>query len=118
MAAMPGWKAALGGDAGVDEVTAYTLSLSGRSVDPARAAAGAQKYALFCVACHAADGSGNPALGAPDLRDGVWLYGGTESAVRQSIAEGRFGQMPAHEEFLGEARVHVLAAWVFSLSQP
>ena len=70
----------------------------------------------FCVACHAADGTGNPALGAPSLVDGVWLYGGSDADVRHSIAEGREGRMPAHGEFLGEARVHVLAAWVWSLS--
>lgn len=118
IAAMPGWKAALGGEAGVDEVSAYVLSLSGRSVDAAQAAAGEAKYRMFCVACHGAEGRGNPALGAPDFTDGVWLYGGTEAALRHSIGEGRFGRMPAHRDFLGEARVHVLAAWVYSLSRP
>jgi len=117
VAAMPGWKAALGGEAGVDEVSAYVLQLSGRSVDAAQAAAGKAKYDMFCVACHGAEGHGNPALGAPDLTDGVWLYGGTDEALRHSIGEGRFGRMPAHRDFLGEARVHVLAAWVYSLSR-
>ena len=117
IAAMPGWKGALGGEAGVNEVSAYVLSLSGRSVDVAQATAGEAKYQLFCVACHGAEGHGNPALGAPDLTEAVWLYGGTEAAVRHSIGEGRFGRMPAHRDFLGEARVHVLAAWVYSLSR-
>ena len=117
-AVMPGWRDALGGDAGVEEVTAYTLSLSGRTDDDAeKAAAGKERYDALCVACHGADGTGNPALGAPSLTDDVWLYGGSEAAVRHSIAEGRQGRMPAHGEFLGEARVHVLAAWVRSLSQ-
>ena len=116
-AVMPGWRDALGGDAGVEEVTAYTLSLSGRTADAAKAAAGKGRYDALCVACHGADGAGNPALGAPSLTDDVWLYGGSEAAVRHSIAEGRQGRMPAHGEFLGEARVHVLAAWVRSLSQ-
>ena len=116
-AVMPGWRDALGGDAGVEEVTAYTLSLSGRTADAAKAAAGKERYDTLCVACHGADGAGNPALGAPSLTDDVWLYGGSEAAVRHSIAEGRQGRMPAHGEFLGEARVHVLAAWVRSLSQ-
>ena len=78
---------------------------------------GSERYDALCVACHGADGAGNPALGAPSLTDDVWLYGGSEAAVRHSIAEGRQGRMPAHGEFLGEARVHVLAAWVRSLSQ-
>lgn len=116
-AVMPGWKEALGGDTGVEEATAYVLSLSGRTADAAKAAAGKEKYDALCVACHGADGAGNPALGAPSLTDDVWLYGGSEAAVRHSIAEGRQGRMPAHGEFLGEARVHVLAAWVWSLSK-
>ena len=113
---MPGWRDALGGDAGVDEVVAYVFSLSGRSADAAKVEAGKARYGAVCVACHGADGTGNPALGAPSLADDVWLYGSSESDVRHSIAEGRAGRMPAHAEFLGEARVHVLAAWVWSLS--
>ena len=107
-AAMPPWREPLGGDAGVDAVTAYVLSLSGRSVDATKAAAGREKYDSLCVACHAPDGTGNPALGGSDLTDDVWLYGGSEAAVRESIADGRQGRMPAHGDFLGEARVHVL----------
>ena len=87
------------------------------TVDTATAAAGREKYDALCVVCHGADGTGNPALGAPSLADDVWLYGKSEADVRHSIAEGREGRMPAHGEFLGEARVHVLAAWVWSLSQ-
>ena len=115
-AVMPGWRAALGGDAGVEETTAYVLSLAGRTADAAKAAAGKEKYDALCVACHGADGSGNPALGAPSFTDDVWLYGGSEADVRHSIAAGRQGRMPAHGELLGEARGHVLAAWVWSLS--
>jgi cytochrome c oxidase cbb3-type subunit 3 len=115
-AVMPGWRDALGGDAGVDETVAYVLSLSGQTSDAAKAAAGKEKYDSLCVACHGADGAGNPALGAPSLIDDVWLYGGSEADVRHSVADGREGRMPAHGEFLGEARVHVLAAWVWSLS--
>ena len=68
------------------------------------------------IAVLGADGAGNPALGAPSLVDDAWLYGGSEADVRHSIADGREGRMPAHGEFLGEARVHMLAAWVWSLS--
>ena len=116
IAAMPPWREPLGGDAGVDEVTAYVLSLSGRTVDAAKASAGKASYDALCVACHGPDGAGNAVLGGSNLADDVWLYGGTEEAVRESIAEGRQGRMPAHGDFLGEARVHVLAAWVYSLS--
>ena len=69
------------------------------------------------VRLHRRDVLPHPALGAPSLVDDVWLYGGSEADVRHSIAEGREGRMPAHGDFLGEARVHVLAAWVWSLSK-
>jgi cytochrome c oxidase cbb3-type subunit 3 len=116
MGVMPGWEAALGGEAGVNEVTAYVRSLSGAAGDAAQIAAGQARYAAYCVACHGADGTGNPALGAPNLRDDVWLYGGDEATVRASIAKGRQGQMPAHEPLLGPDRTRLMAAYVLKLS--
>ena len=113
---MPSWEAALGGDAGVEEVANYVLTLSGRDADKALAAKGKEKFDLFCVACHSADGTGNQALGAPNLTDNIWLYGGSLSTIKQTIAKGRSGLMPAHSGFLGEAKVHVLAAYIYSLS--
>ena len=112
---MPAWQDSLG-DEGISEVTDYVFSLGGRDVDEAAAARGKEKYQTFCVACHGADGGGNQALGAPSLKDNVWLYGGTRSAVMETLAKGRNGQMPPHKEFLGEDKVHLLAAYVFSLS--
>ena len=61
------------------------------------------------------DGTGNTALGAPNLTDDVWLYGGTPRAIKTSIAEGRNGYMPGQGEFLGDAKVHVLTAYIYSL---
>ena len=116
-AAMPAWDAPLGGEKGVAEVAAYVMSLSGRKVDTALADAGKAKFEMFCVACHMEGGKGNQAMGAPNLTDTIWLYGGSERTIRESIAKGRNGKMPAHGEFLGSAKVHVLAAYVYSLSQ-
>jgi cytochrome c oxidase cbb3-type subunit 3 len=115
-AVMPPWQAVLG-DEGVKAVAAYTLSLSGREMDAAQVAAGQPLFATNCVACHGAEGKGNPALGAPNLTDGVWLYGGSPLAVQASLVAGRNGQMPAHGEFLGEAKVHLLSAYVYGLSR-
>lgn len=112
---MPGWEAALGRD-GVFAVTEYVLSLSGRRVNANAAAQGKEKFQQMCAACHGADGKGNVALGAPNLTDPVWLYGGSQKTVMETIAKGRQGQMPAHKDFLGEAKVHLLAAYVYSLS--
>ncbi len=62
------------------------------------------------------EGTGNQAIGAPDLTNNTWLYGGSPATIKQTIANGRTGRMPAHNEFLGEAKVHILAAYIYSLS--
>ena len=115
---MPAWEAPLGGERGVDEVAQYVLSLSGRATITELADKGKAKFEIFCVACHGADGSGNTDLGAPNLTDNTWLYGGSLTRISESIAKGRSGKMPAQGEFLGEAKVHLLAAYIYSLSQP
>jgi cytochrome c oxidase cbb3-type subunit 3 len=113
---MPVLAAGLGGDEGVDQVAAYVLSLSGRKVDQELAAAGKTKFETVCAACHMPDGSGNQALGAPRLNDRIWLYGGSAGTVKATILNGRNGVMPAHGDFLGEDKVHLLAAYIYSLS--
>jgi len=113
--AMPPWGAVLGAD-GVHNVSEYVMSLSGRKVNTEAAVVGKEKFQQLCVACHAADGKGNPAMGAPNFTDNVWLYGGSQAAIMKSISDGRSGRMPAHGEFLGEAKVHLLAAYIYSLS--
>ena len=117
IAAMPSWEAALGGESGVNEVTQYLLRLSNRATIDELADKGKAKYDIFCVACHGADGKGNPALGAPNLTDDVWLYGGSITRINESLIKGRNGQMPAFGEFLGEAKVHLLTAYIYGLSQ-
>ncbi|MBE9563784.1 MAG: cytochrome-c oxidase, cbb3-type subunit III [Proteobacteria bacterium] len=113
---MPSWEAPLGGADGVDKVATYVMSLAGRDVDETLAAAGKEKFDLFCVGCHMPDGTGNVALGAPNLTNNVWLYGGSPRSIKESIAKGRAGRMPAHSEFLGKAKSHILSAYVYSLS--
>ena len=114
-AAMPRWEAILG-DEGIAEATAYVLSLNGRDADPARVAAGETHFKTYCAACHGAEGLGNPALGAPNLTNGVWLYGGSESQIAHSLRAGRNGVMPAFGETLSEDKIHILTAWVYGLS--
>ncbi len=113
---MIAWEAALGGAEGVDQVAAYVMSLSGRDVDAKLAEEGEAKFAI-CAGCHMPDGTGNQVLGAPNLTDKIWLYGGSARAIKESIAKGRSGVMPAHSDFLGAAKSHILAAYVYSLSQ-
>jgi len=116
MGTMPAWEAPLGGDEGVNNVATYVMSLSGREVDATAAAAGKEKFDMFCVGCHMPDGTGNQALGAPNLSNNIWLYGGSPRTIKQTIAKGRNGRMPAHGEFLGKDKVHVLAGYIYSLS--
>jgi cytochrome c oxidase cbb3-type subunit 3 len=112
---MPAWEESLGHD-GVFQVTEYVRSISGRDVDSVVAYQGKQIFDKNCAICHGAEGKGNQALGAPNLTDNIWFYGGTQKQIFQSIAAGRIGIMPAHGEFLGEAKVHLLAAYIYGLS--
>ena len=115
-AAMPAWDAILG-DQGIAEATAYVLSLNGRDADEALVAAGEKHFATYCAACHGADGKGNYALGAPNLTNGVWLYGGTAEQIAHSLRAGRNGVMPAFSETLSEDKIHILTAYVFGLTE-
>ncbi len=113
---MPPMAAALGGDKDVENVAHYVLSLSGSTADPIKVVFGKPKFAAACAACHGIDGKGNQALGAPNLSDRIWLHGGGANAIMETIRKGRDNSMPPFEEFLGDAKVHVLAAYVWSLS--
>ena len=115
-AAMPPWGAVLGDD-GVAEVVAYVQQLSGQPTDAAQATAGETRYQQVCAACHGLDGKGMAVLGAPNLTDDVWIYGGDAATLRQTIVAGRTGQMPAWNDKLGEQRVKLLAAYVTRLSR-
>lgn len=113
---MPAWEAALGGEQGVQEMTQYVLSLGNRATDKTQAEAGKAKFAMFCAACHGADAKGNIAFGAPNLTNDVWLYGGSPMMISRTIRGGRNGNMPLWDAILGEERVHLVAAYVWSLS--
>jgi len=119
-AGMMAWAGAIGGEEGVKEVAAYVISLSGRSVNADLAKAGKAKFGL-CAGCHGPDGQGSLALGlpmgAPNLSDNTWLYGGSTRAIEESIRNGRAGVMPPWKDILGEEKVHVISAYVYSLSQ-
>jgi len=104
------------GDDGVKLAANYVLSLSGATHDAALAARGKETFTTYCVACHGADARGNPAFGAPNLTDAVWLHGSGAATVAQTIRDGRNNKMPAWGEFLGQAKTHVLASYVWGLS--
>jgi cytochrome c oxidase cbb3-type subunit 3 len=84
-------------------VAHYVLSLSGSTHDPIKAVFGKGKFGA-CMACHGADGKGNQALGAPNLTDKIWLFGGSAETIMETIRKGRNATMPPFEDFLGEPR--------------
>jgi cytochrome c oxidase cbb3-type subunit 3 len=113
---MPAWGTALG-EQGVKDTAHYVMSLSGLPADSIRVARGKELFAKTCVACHGAEGKGNPALGAPNLADRVWLHGSSEPQIILTISKGRVDQMPAHKDLLSPAKIHLLTAYVYSLSR-
>ena len=119
-AVMPAWGAVIG-DQGVRDVSAFVLTqLNGHTLSAdatADPAAGQKIYATTCVACHGPEGKGVAALGAPDLtHPGAFIYGASFAQLQQTIQYGRQGQMPAQALLQGNDRVHLLAAYVYSLS--
>jgi len=108
---MPPWGAALGHN-GVNEVASYVLSLGGVKGPDDWVAAGKQRYETLCVSCHGPEGLGSAALGAPNVTDRVWLYGGSFASVATSIRDGRAGVMPAWRSRLNDDQARLIAAWV------
>jgi cytochrome c oxidase cbb3-type subunit III len=118
---MPAWAEVIG-EQGVADVAAFVLSnLDGRRLpegvkaDPVK---GKEIFAGNCVACHGPEGKGTPAMGAPNLtHPQAFIYGSSFAQLQQTIRYGRQGQMPAQAEIQGNDKVHLLAAYVYSLSQ-
>jgi cytochrome c oxidase cbb3-type subunit 3 len=106
------------GEQGVKDVSHYVLSLSGQASDSLRRVRGEAHFKTICAGCHGADGKGNQALGAPNLTDKIWLHGGGEYAIAEQVTKGRINQMPSHKDLLGPAKIHLLTAYVLSLSAP
>jgi cytochrome c oxidase cbb3-type subunit 3 len=114
--AMPSMAGAVGSDEGARDVAHYVLSLSGLTHDSLRAHFGKTTFERVCAACHGADGKGNQQIGAPNLTYEVRLHGFGESAIVQQVMKGRTSQMPAHKDILTPAKIHLLTAYVYSLS--
>ena len=115
---MPAWGPMLG-ETGVRNVSSYVRSLSGLDVKATEDELenGKTLYAATCAVCHANDGTGNTLLGAPNLTDDIWLYGNSQTQVEYTVRKGRNGVMPAWMDILGREKVHLVSAYVYSLSQ-
>jgi cytochrome c oxidase cbb3-type subunit 3 len=113
---MPPFGAAVGGEPGIKDVAQYVLSLSGRPHDVDMAERGQTHFATICTACHGPEGKGMQAIGSPNLTDDIWLHGGRVEDIESRVRSGIVSQMPAHGAILGEQKIHLVAAYVFSLS--
>jgi cytochrome c oxidase cbb3-type subunit 3 len=101
-----------------DEITdaaQFVLSLSGHATDTAASGRGAKIFADNCAACHGDAGKGNQEVGAPNLTDGIWLYGGKLADIEKTIETGRGGVMPYWSGRLDPVTIKMLAAYVHSL---
>ena len=114
---MPPMAAAVGTPEEVRQLAHYVLSLSGSPHDNIAAQFGRGKFGV-CAACHGPAGKGNPALGAPNLADKIWLHGWGEQAVVAAINHGRSSSMPPHAGRLSAEQIHLLSAYVWQLAQP
>jgi cytochrome c oxidase cbb3-type subunit 3 len=108
-----GVKPDLNGDQ-IKDLAAHVRSLSGLSSDSVRAQRGKELFAPACAACHGPEGKGMVGV-APNLSDKVWLYSSSEETIIETITKGRTNRMPAFGEFLGDAKVHLLTAYVYGL---
>jgi len=113
---MPPMAAVIGSAEDVRNVAHYVLSLSGSPHDNAAAELGKAKF-VACGACHGPEGKGNQAIGAPNLTDKVWLHGFGEQAIVNMVTQGKTNVMPAQKDRLAGEQIHVLAAYVWGLSQ-
>lgn len=98
----------------IDQVVQYVLQLSGQEHDAGLAAEGMTVYADNCSSCHGEDGTGDRNQGAPNLTDAIWLYGGDQATLTESVRNARFGVMPAWTGRLSEADIRAVSAWVHS----
>lgn len=102
----------------INDVVAYVRSLSGLAeADPERMEAGQQVFAENCASCHGDDAKGNHELGAPDLTDAHWIYGGDVQSVFDSVYSGRQGHMPAWAGRLSPVDLKILTLYVHSLGK-
>ena len=108
----------------LDDVSNYVLSLGGYPHDQARADKGKALYGTSCIACHGPDGKGNPVIGGINLADQTWLYAddpedpaALKAFIEHQIQQPRNNVMPAWKDTLGDAKIKVVAAYVYSLSQ-
>ena len=114
---MPAFNGSLAPEA-VDALVAFIPHWSDPALPASVREAGMKTFSVTCAACHGPEGKGNPLLGAPNLSDDIWLWGGTRKAVRETILFGRQNHMPAHDVLINADEIRVAAAYIKSLAAP
>jgi len=104
------------GEKDLVNVANYVRNLSGLPADSIKVAQGEAIFKANCVGCHGSDGKGNIIVGAPNLTDKVWLYGGSQATILETLTKGRQGMMPAQDKVLSPEKIHLLTAYVWGLS--
>ncbi len=99
----------------IDQVVNYVMSLSGTPKDASKVAAGAEIFADNCAACHGDDGTGGREVGAPNLTDAIWLYGGDYDTLTKTVTNARYGVMPSWSARLSEAQIRAVSIYVHQL---
>jgi cytochrome c oxidase cbb3-type subunit 3 len=99
----------------IDDLVQHVLAISGRATNRAAAARGAALFGQHCASCHGEGGKGNRQLGAPNLTDSEWLFGGEPRDIRQTIYDARNAHMPAWQGRLDDTTIKALAVYVHSL---
>jgi len=112
---MPPWKGTIT-PTDANDIAHYVRSLSGLAAPSLGVIRGKRGFENYCVSCHGVDGKGNTALGAPNLTDGVWLYGSSRASIVETILNGRENIMPAQDRTLTPDQIRLLTAWVWGLS--
>jgi cytochrome c oxidase cbb3-type subunit 3 len=115
-AMMPAHGEIVGKD-GIAELVRYISSLS-KGNGNADVAKGRELFVTYCIACHDEDAEGSTLVGAPNLTDNIWLYGGSDEALTNTITNGRSGVMPAFEKRLDALEIRLLVAWLTRRGEP
>lgn len=114
---MPPYGSVIGGEDILESTAYYVLSLTIKEIPQELTATGKLKFNTICSACHGLNAKGNKFIGAPDLTDPQWVYGGDFIDVKNSIKNGRHGVMPSHKDVLSKEQIHILTAYIFSLNK-
>ena len=104
------------GEKNVEYVAKYVKSLSSNLENSDELEIGKNKFNTVCTVCHGKDAKGNKFIGAPNLTDPQWIYGGKLDDIKKTITFGRTGFMPAHKEILSKNEIHILVAYIFLIN--